>query len=166
MVWRFLFCHEFLMQPKGENHELRRILKESKLPRDHALSLAKAIPAAETRTDALRDEANAGGPVQAGATGNEGAVRGENRERNAGASGQVSAKHEHTEARTRSTITMRTEFHGWRSPRKGLHWINVVDGLDRIWLWLLVNIIHFLRRNESRRELERDLDSIRNIKFK
>jgi hypothetical protein len=24
MVWRFLFGHEFLMQPKGKNHELRR----------------------------------------------------------------------------------------------------------------------------------------------
>ena len=80
------------MQPKGENHELRRILKESKLPRDHALSLAKAIPAAETRTDALRDEANAGGPVQAGATGNEGAVRGEGVGGVAGTRGQKEPK--------------------------------------------------------------------------
>lgn len=60
---------------------------------------------------------------------------------------------------------MRTLCHGWRSPRKGLHWINVVDRLDRIWLWLLVNMIHFLKRKERRRELERELDSIRNIRF-
>ena len=36
MVWRFLFGHSFLMQPKGENHELRRIAandgKEKRFP--------------------------------------------------------------------------------------------------------------------------------------
>jgi len=34
---------------------------------------------------------------------------------------------------------VKTPCHGWHSPRKGLHWINVVDRLDRIWLWICVN---------------------------
>jgi len=59
---------------------------------------------------------------------------------------------------------MKTEFHGWRNSRKGFHWINIVDRLDRVWLWFCENAIRFLRRNERRQELERDLDSIRNIK--
>jgi hypothetical protein len=62
--------------------------------------------------------------------------------------------------------TVKTPCHGWHSPRKGLHWINVVDRLDRIWLWICVNAIHFLKRKERRQELERDLDTIRNIPFK
>jgi len=59
---------------------------------------------------------------------------------------------------------MRTEFHGWRNPRKGFHWINIVDGFDRVWLWFCENAVRFLRRKERHLELERDLDSIRNIK--
>jgi hypothetical protein len=59
---------------------------------------------------------------------------------------------------------MRTEFHGWHDPRKGLHWRNVVYRLDRAWYWLLVNLIHFMRRKERRRELERQLDTIRRIR--
>jgi hypothetical protein len=58
---------------------------------------------------------------------------------------------------------MRTQFHGWKSPRKGLHWINVVDRLDRIWLWFCINMVHFLKRKQRREELERDLDTIRNL---
>jgi hypothetical protein len=61
---------------------------------------------------------------------------------------------------------MRTEFHGWRNPRKGFHWINIVDRLDRVWLWFCENAVRFLRRKERQQELERDLDAIRNIKFK
>ncbi len=59
---------------------------------------------------------------------------------------------------------MRTEFHGWRNPRKGFHWINIVDGFDCVWLWFCENAARWLRRKEGRQELERDLDSIRNIK--
>ncbi len=61
---------------------------------------------------------------------------------------------------------MRTEFQGWRKPRKGFHRINVVDRLDRVWLWFCENAVRFLRRKERQQELERDLDSICNIKFK
>jgi len=77
MVWRFLFGHEFLMQPKGENHELRRIFKESKLPEDHALNSAKAIPVTAKTEPGLRVGEGAGGSVQARAAGNEPPVRGE-----------------------------------------------------------------------------------------
>ncbi len=59
---------------------------------------------------------------------------------------------------------MRTRVHGWGNPRKGFHWVNVVDRLDRIWLCFLINAIHFLQRKERKQELEHDLDSIRNIK--
>jgi hypothetical protein len=58
---------------------------------------------------------------------------------------------------------MRTQFHGWKSPRKGLHWINVVDRLDRIWLWFCINMVHFLKRKQRLEELEHDLDTIRNL---
>ena len=58
---------------------------------------------------------------------------------------------------------MKTPVHGWSSPRKGWHWINVVDRLDRIWLWVTENAIRFLTRKERQRELERDLDEIRKI---
>jgi hypothetical protein len=44
---------------------------------------------------------------------------------------------------------MRTEFHGWRNPRKGFHWINIVDRFDRVWLWFCENAVRFLRRKDS-----------------
>lgn len=51
-------------------------------------------------------------------------------------------------------------------PAQGIHWINVVDRLDRVWLWFCENAARFLRRKERQQELEGDLDSIRNINFK
>ncbi len=50
--------------------------------------------------------------------------------------------------------------------RKPTDRINVVDRLDRVWLWFCENAVRFLRRKERQQELERDLDSICNIKFK
>jgi hypothetical protein len=68
------------------------------------------------------------------------------------------------EEKEETPAKMRTCFHGWRYPRRGLHWRNVIHGLTRIWYWFLVNLLYFLKRGERRRELERDLDLIRKIR--
>ena len=87
------------MQPKGENHELRRIRGERRQ--------GKAISSAKSGTDELRHQANTSGSLQAGAAGNGRSVRGENSEGNAGVSGQVATGQEHTVPRSQ-IVAMQT----------------------------------------------------------